>query len=107
MYGKKGDNIMSNKILYAKVGERMYIYMRSPYTDKYTRYEFVRIVNPYTNYDCWRIFTIAICDTEFNQLYSNQPGETECEGALRERLADGKVASDFIGGYKAVINSVP
>ena len=38
---------------------------------------------------------------DVNQLlcYTNSPGETECEGALRERLPDGKVASDFIGGY--------
>lgn len=90
---------MSDKVLYSKEGESLYIYMPSPFTDKYTKYAFLRIVNPYTKYDCWRIYRIEICDSELNMLYSNQPGETECEGALRERLADGKVASDFIGGY--------
>ena len=90
---------MSNKISYSKAGETLYIYLPSPYSDKITRYEFLRYVNPNTHYDCWRIFRIEICDRELNVLYTNQPGETECEGALRERLADGSVASDFIGGY--------
>lgn len=89
----------NKKILYTKNGERMNIYLPSPHTDKYTRYDFVHHKNPYIKYDCWRILTIFICDSELNPLYTNSPGECECEGALRERLQDGKVASDFIGGY--------
>lgn len=95
------------KLLYTKTGETMYIYIPSPHTDKYTRYDFVHHKNPYIQYDCWRILTIYICDSKLDPLYSNSPGECECEGALRERLADGKVASDFIGGYhgdEALIN---
>lgn len=87
------------KLLYSKAGDTLYIYIPSPYTDKYTRYAFVHHKNPYINYDCWRILNIYVCDSDLNALYSNLPGECECEGALRERLADGKVASDFIGGY--------
>lgn len=94
-----GGRKMSNKILYSKEGEALYIYLPSPYSDKITRYEFLHFVNPNIHYDCWRIYRIEICDRELNVLYTNQPGETECEGALRERLADGTVASDFIGGY--------
>ena len=94
-----GGTKMANKILYSKEGEVLSVYLPSPYSDKITRYEFLRLVNPNTNYDCWRIYRIEICDRELNALYTNQPGETECEGALRERLADGSVASDFIGGY--------
>ena len=87
------------KLLYTKTGEKMYIYIPSPHTDKFTRYDFVHHKNPYIKYDCWRILNIFFCDSELNALYTNLPGECECEGALRERLADGKVASDFIGGY--------
>ena len=77
----------------------MYIYIRSPYTEKYTRYAFVHHKNPYINYDSWRILNIYVCDSDLNALYTNLPGECECEGALRERLDNGSVASDFIGGY--------
>ena len=87
------------KLLYSKVGDTVYIYIPSPYTDKYTRYSFVHHKNPYIKYDSWRILNIFICDSELNPLYTKLPGECECEGALRERLDDGKVASDFIGGY--------
>ena len=87
------------KLLYSKVGDTVYIYIPSPYTDKYTRYAFVHHKNPYIKYDCWRILNIFVCDSTLEPLFTNLPGECECEGALRERLADGKVASDFIGGY--------
>ncbi len=90
---------MSKKLLYTKNGETMYIYIPSPHTDKFTRYAFVHHKNPYIKYDCWRILHIYFCDSDLTPLYSNLPGECECEGALRERLADGSVASDFIGGY--------
>lgn len=87
------------KLLYTKTGETMHIYIPSPHTNKLTRYDFVHHKNPYIQYDCWRILTIFICDPDLNPLYTNSPGECECEGALRERLSDGSVASDFIGGY--------
>lgn len=81
-----GGSRISNKILYSKEGETLYIFLLSPYSDKIPRYEFLRDVNPGTHYDCWRIYRIEICDRELNVLYTNQPGENECEGALRERL---------------------
>lgn len=87
------------KVLYSKSGESIYIYIRSPYTEKYTRYEFLRVENPYIQYDCWKILHIDFCDAELNPQFTNLPGGCECEGALRERLENGSVASDFIGGY--------
>ena len=76
------------------------IYIRSPYTEKYTRYDFVRSTNKSINFDSWKLWSIEICDNNLNKVYNTATDDmTECEGALQERYADNSLAADFISGY--------
>ena len=94
----KGDD--AEKVIYSKNGDNLHIYIRSPYTEKYTRYDFVRNTNDSIKFDSWKLWSIEICDSDLNKLYNTSVDNmTECEGALQERYADGALAADFIGGY--------
>ncbi|MBE6583838.1 MAG: hypothetical protein E7649_02475 [Ruminococcaceae bacterium] len=96
-----GDN--AEKVIYQKTGEHMYIYVRSnvPGVDKYTRYEFKRIVDNTTKFDSWKISMIDICDSDLNLLYTTVQGACELEAAIQEKLnyGQGTAAADFIGGW--------
>ena len=88
----KGED--ADRVLFSKTGEKMYIYLRSPYTEKYTRYEFRREVVASTNYDSWKIMDISICDSSLGVLYTTVVGACELEGAIKD-----PAAADFIGGW--------
>lgn len=86
-----------NKIFVEKNNNIFNIFILSPYTNKYTKYTFLRETIASRNYDCWRIKDISICNENFEEIYNISPtpnSGTECEGALLETNA-----SDFIGGY--------
>ncbi len=94
----KGED--AAKVIYSKNGDNLHIYIRSPHTEKYTRYDFVRATNTSINFDSWKLWSIEICDSDLNKVYNTATDDmTECEGALQERYSDGTLAADFIGGY--------
>lgn len=94
---------VEDEVLFEKIGEKMYIYVRSNVegVNKYTRYEFKRMVNESTKFDSWKISMIDICDDKLNFLYTTVEGACELEAAIQEKLnyGTGKAAADFIGGY--------
>ena len=93
------------KVIYQKTGTDLYVYIRSPYTEKYTMYKFAYLKNDSTAYEGWMIKSVAICDTDLNVLYyASKEMATDLEGALQEyntayQEKNGtNLAGDFIGG---------
>lgn len=94
----KGEE--ATKVIYKKTGEKLQIFVRSPYSETYTRYDFFHIVKENINYDSWKLISIEICDSDLKKLYNTATDDqTECEGALQERYPDGTLAADFVGGF--------
>ena len=95
----------AEKVIYEKKGNELYVYIRSPYAEKYTRYKFAYRKDTTSAYEGWMIYSVAICDTDLNVLYyTSKELATDLEGALQEYNTDyqattnSNLAGDFIGG---------
>ena len=93
-----GDD--ADKVIYEKKGDELYVYIRSPYSDSYTRYKFAYRKNDSTAYEGWMIHSVAICDTNLEVLYyASRELATDLEGAIQTYMSDGTtIAGDFVGG---------
>lgn len=95
----EGDN--ADKVIYEKKGEELYVYIRSPYAEKYTRYKFAYDKDTTIAYEGWRLYSVAICDTDLEVLYyASKEKATDLEGAIQTYMSDGTtIAEDFVGGF--------
>ncbi len=90
----------ADKVIYEKKGEELYVYIRSPYAAKYTRYKFAYRKDVNSAYEGWMIHSVAICDTDLEVLYyASRELSTDLEGAIQTYMSDGStIAADFVGG---------
>lgn len=95
----KGDD--ADKVIYEKEGNILYVYIRSPYSESYTRYKFAYDKDTGIAYEGWRIYSVAICNTELKVLYyASKEKATDLEGAIQTYMSDGTtIAKDFVGGF--------
>ena len=91
----------ADKMIFEKQGNALYVYIRSPYSDTYTRYKFAYEKSESTAYEGWRIHSVAICDTDLEVLYyASRDKATDLEGAIQTYMSDSTtVAKDFVGGF--------
>lgn len=90
----------ADKVIYEKRGEELYVYIRSPYAESYTRYKFAYRKDTSSAYEGWMIHSVAICDTDLEVLYyASRELSTDLEGAIQTYMGDGStIAADFVGG---------
>ena len=90
----------ADKVIFEKKGQELYVYIRSPYAEKYTRYKFAYRKDTASAYEGWMIHSTAICDTDLDVLYyASRELSTDLEGAIQTYMSDGTtVAKDFVGG---------
>lgn len=90
----------ADKVIYEKQGDVLYVYIRSPYAESYTRYKFAYRKDVSSSYEGWMIHSVAICDTDLDVLYyASRELATDMEGAIQTYMSDGTtIAKDFVGG---------
>jgi hypothetical protein len=95
----EGDD--ADKVIFEKKGQELYVYIRSPYAEKYTRYKFAYNKNTSINFEGWQLFSVAICDSDLEVLYYTvREKSTDLEGAIQTYMSDGTtIAADFVGGF--------
>ena len=89
-----------DKVIFEKKGQELYVYIRSPYAAKYTRYKYAYRKDTASSYEGWMIHSVAICDTNLDVLYyASRELSTDLEGAIQTYMSDGTTAAkDFVGG---------